>query len=235
VLNTIEVNQKEFEAYKKASEAYKKASEANQKASEANQKAFEVKFERGLMASRQDARDLNLNRSANLMMRILYSKVGFNTKHSKTCPSTAFVSALHGSPSWDNKIVPGAQKIIQEIVNVYQNYLQDDDDSNIIPDADQICAGWDSIKDFRNFEQHGLDLDVLLVQMIGFYQRHIDLGDKLQGKDKEFFTFFQAIKGMPCAMATPAAGIAVTTTTVAAAATIKKKRRYKRRAMPPSS
>ena len=86
--------------------------------------ASEARLKLETKSGREDARALAASSSRSLIITILYSKLGFGTKHRTTTGKNTFVSTLQGGASWDGKVVVGAKEEIKALATLYQKLLK---------------------------------------------------------------------------------------------------------------
>jgi hypothetical protein len=190
--------QKELNEFKAiADQANAKADIANAKADIANAKAdiANAKADKALLESRASRKDARLHASSlsnSLTVRIIYDKLGFMTKHASS--ANTFALTLDGEKSWNGVVVPGAKEKIKTFAESYQNFVKSNgllhSDQDFV-DVRQVVRRWDTIKERRNLEQHRHDIAAKLSEMVGFYEGHIALEDRLNSDDQEFYNFFK--------------------------------------------
>ena len=142
-------------------------------------------------ASRVDIRRLSLNKARNLILRYLYDHLGFETDHAGSPPT--FFSTYLGIASWRGKEVPGAKDKITILAQFYLDFLRSIGVHSRGNVRSVVCL-WDKIKEYRNLDQHEIDLPTKITEMIDFYARHIALKDELQPEDLEVYNFFRAVQ-----------------------------------------
>ena len=173
--------------------------------------ASEARLKMETKSGREDARALAASSSRSLIITILYSNLGFGTKHRQNTGKNTFVSTLQGGASWDGKVVVGAKEEIKALATLYQNLLKEEPGilpcpSKIIPGLEGICHRWDVMKDTRINEQHYPNLTAALAVKIAFYARHVTLGDVLGKEDQEMYDTFRIMEQSDALHSAAAAG-----------------------------